>query len=76
MNNHTQRLREIRQACELGPLTNGGLDRYWIDTLEARDPLNDVRAVLRARLEDREDCKILFYGHGGSGKSTELNKLV
>lgn len=76
MNDHTQRLREIRQACELGPLTDGGLDRYWIDTLEARDPLSDVRAVLRNRLEDREDSKILFYGHGGSGKSTELNKLV
>ncbi len=76
MTDHTQRLREIRQACELGPLSDGGLDKYWIDTLEARDPLHEVRTVLRARLDDREDCKILFYGHGGSGKSTELNKLV
>ena len=72
----TQRLRVIRQSCELGPLTEGDLNKYWIDTLEARDPLSDVRAVLRARLDDRDDSKILFYGHGGSGKSTELNKLV
>lgn len=76
MNDVTQRLREIRRACELGSLAGESLTRYWIDTLEARDPYNDVRAVLRERLEDRDDGKILFYGHGGSGKSTELNKLV
>ena len=76
MNPFSPRLREIRRACELGPLSDGGLTSYWVDTLEARDPHNDVRDVLRQRLEDSEDCKILFYGHGGSGKSTELNKLV
>jgi hypothetical protein len=47
-----------------------------VDTDAARDPLRSVRENLRQLLEDREDAKILFYGHGGSGKSTELNKLV
>lgn len=70
------RLRQIRQACELGPLTEDDLQRFWVDTLEARDPHSDVREVLRTRLEDQDDGKILFYGHAGSGKSTELNKLL
>jgi predicted AAA+ superfamily ATPase len=76
MNDITQRLRKIRQSCDLGPLTGSDLDTYWVDTDDARDPLRSVRDNLRQRLEDREDTKILFYGHGGSGKSTELNKLV
>ena len=76
MNDITQHLRKIRQSCDLGPLTGSDLDTYWVDTDDARDPLRSVRDNLRQRLEDREDTKILFYGPGGSGKSTELNKLV
>lgn len=76
MNDLKTRLREIRKACDLGPLRGENLDRYWIDTGNARDPLRSVRDNLRQLLEDRDDTKILFYGHGGSGKSTELNKLV
>jgi hypothetical protein len=69
-------LRDIRKACELGPLRGQGLVDYWVDTDAARDPMRGVRQNLRDLLEDRDDCKILFYGHSGSGKSTELNKLV
>jgi hypothetical protein len=69
-------LREIRKACDLGPLRGENLNRFWINTDSARDPLRRVRDNLRQLLEDRDDTKILFYGHGGSGKSTELNKLV
>jgi len=72
-----QHLREIRKSCDLGPLkTAEALDRYWVDTDNARDVLYSVRESLRDLLEDREDVKILFCGHGGTGKSTELNKLV
>jgi hypothetical protein len=69
-------LRDIRKACELGPLRGPALDEFWVDTDAARDPLRSVRESLCALLGDRDDCKILFYGHSGSGKSTELNKLV
>lgn len=68
-------LRDIRQACQLGPLEGGELARYWVDTDAARDPLRNVRQQLLELLVDQDDAKILFYGHGGSGKSTELNKL-
>jgi hypothetical protein len=76
MSNPIPTLREIRKACELGPLRGPELDAFWVDTDAARDPLRSVRDSLRALLGDRDDCKILFYGHSGSGKSTELNKLV
>lgn len=71
----TQQLRDIRKACQLGPLAGVELDRFWVDTDAARDPLRSVREQLRELLADQDDAKILFYGHGGSGKSTELNKL-
>jgi len=70
------RLREIRKSCDLGPLkTAEALEKYWVDTDNARDAFRSVRESLRELLEDREDVKILFCGHGGTGKSTELNKL-
>lgn len=75
MTNSTLSLRDIRNACQLGPLVGVELDRYWVDTGAARDPLRNVRDSLQKVLADRDDAKILFYGHGGSGKSTELNKL-
>jgi hypothetical protein len=71
-----QRLREIRVACDLGPLNDKNLERYWVDTDSARDPYQSVRESIRLRLEDKKDVRLLFYGHGGCGKSTELAKLV
>ncbi|MGH8476120.1 MAG: hypothetical protein ACRER2_10180 [Methylococcales bacterium] len=72
----TQLLREIRKACTLKSLTGNDLDLFCVETDIARDPEWSVRDTLRQLLEDSEDSKILFCGHGGSGKSTELNKLV
>jgi len=69
-------LRDIRKACELGPLRGSALSKFWVDTDAARDPHRFVRHSLRELLGDRDDCKILFCGHSGSGKSTEINKLI
>ena len=76
MNAHQEKLRAIRRACGLGPLDKKNLDQYWVDTDEARDPQQSIRESLRLRLGDNRDVRLLFYGHGGSGKSTELAKLV
>ena len=54
----------------------GNLDLYWVDADAARDPHQSVREAIRLKLEDKEDVRLLFYGHGGSGKSTELAKLI
>jgi len=70
-------LRDIRRVCGLGPLlTAEELDKYWVDTDPARTPNSSLRNRVRRTLEDKNDARILVYGHGGSGKSTELAKLI
>lgn len=71
-----QQLRELRRLCRLGALEPDELDDYWIDTDAARDPQSSLRERIREKLEEDEDIQILVYGHGGSGKSTELVKLT
>ena len=60
----------------MGALKPDKLDAYWIDTDAARDPQSSLRQRITDSLEEQEDAQILVYGHGGSGKSTELVKLL
>jgi len=72
-----QNLRDVRRLCRLGALEPDQLPAYWVDTDAARDPHCSLRHSIKAKLEDEEsDLQLLVYGHGGSGKSTELVKLV
>ena len=75
-----QRLRELRKLCSLGALQPDQLASYWVDTNEARDPQSSLRQRIMDKLEEgqeeEKDVHFLVYGHGGSGKSTELVKLV
>ncbi len=72
-----QDLRDVRRLCKLGPLALDELHDYWVNTDKARDPHNSLRKNIKNKLEDEEqDLQILVYGHGGTGKSTELAKLV
>lgn len=76
MTEHATSLRKIRQSCDLGALTEKNLDDYFVETEIARDPNFPLRQVVRKKLEDGSDCRVLVYGHGGCGKSTELTKLI
>jgi hypothetical protein len=49
---------------------------YFIETDRARDPHQDTRRRITQALQASDDVRILFYGHRGCGKSTELNKLL
>jgi hypothetical protein len=70
-------LQDVRRVCSLGPLdTAEELEQYWVNTDAARSPGFSLRRRIKTFLEDSSDCRILVYGHGGSGKSTELAKLV
>ena len=70
-------LRDIRRVCGLGPLlTAKELGKYWVNTDPARTPNSSLRKRIRLTLEDEQDVRILVHGHGGSGKSTELAKLI
>ena len=72
-----QQLRELRRLCRLGALEPEQLNDYWVDTDAARDPQSSLRQRIMDKLEEEEeDIQILVYGHGGSGKSTELVKLT
>jgi MoxR-like ATPase len=53
------------------PLENGQLDTYYVKRPHA--PLEPLKRYLEAR---REPVKVLFSGHRGSGKSTELRRLA
>ena len=69
-------LKGIRKQCRLGPLTGEELDKWWVETDDARDPKLSMRGKIKQMLDEQSDSRILVYGHGGCGKSTELNKLV
>jgi len=53
------------------PLTRGQLELYFVE--REGTPLPEMRILLR---QLRKPAKLLFTGHRGSGKTTELNKLL
>lgn len=75
-NSRATDLRGIREKCRLGPLDNAELETLWVDTDAARDPHRSLRHVVKTILDEQKDARMLVYGHGGCGKSTELNKLL
>ncbi len=70
-----QNLQEIRVVCRPEPLAGDQLDAFFVETDLARDPNQRTREQLMAALDVEKDMRLLFYGHGGCGKSTELNML-
>ncbi|QTA80127.1 KAP family P-loop domain-containing protein [Desulfonema limicola] len=69
-------LSEIRRVCRPLPLSGTALESFFVETDSARDPNQKARQRISETLEAIPDARILFYGHRGCGKSTELNKLV
>jgi Cdc6-like AAA superfamily ATPase len=66
-------LKEAFRACDLRPLTS---DRYYVDlsTVRKTKAIAGVSAKL-STLEAGEYTTILFTGHRGCGKSTELQRI-
>ena len=69
-------LDEIRKYCKGEPLTGEGLQAFFVETDQARDPHQNTRQRLCDALKGDRDARVLFYGHRGCGKSTELNKFL
>lgn len=67
---------DIRRVCRPSPLEGEALKNFFVETDSARDPYQHTRQRIKDILEIRSESRILFYGHRGCGKSTELNKLV
>ena len=71
-----QTIMEVRQTCTPRALVGSALDAFFIETDLSRDPMQDTRQFLRNTLASNPDARILFVGHRGCGKSTELNKFL
>lgn len=70
-------LGEILQTTYLKPLTDVDFEEYYVPCTEPRgdDPLEKIKELLIAFQGSPQAIKILFSGHRGCGKSTELERL-
>lgn len=67
-------LAEVPAAFPPAPLTDDEFSDFYVEVDCERDSCLSRVTELRKRLE-RDNAKILFAGHRGAGKSTELNRL-
>jgi energy-coupling factor transporter ATP-binding protein EcfA2 len=69
-------LKEAFQLCDLDPLSGLGLERYYVELAAVRktEAIESVNTVLDFQ-EAGDFCTILFTGHRGCGKSTELQRI-
>ena len=69
-------LKQAFRVCNLGALTGADLDRYYVDlsAVRSREAIDSVSAQIDF-LEPGDPASILFTGHRGCGKSTELKRI-
>lgn len=67
-------LKDIPNAFQPRPLDIDELEIYYVNVDNERDQHLSRMVELKSSLE-KPNVKILFAGHRGSGKSTELNRL-
>ena len=69
-------LRDAFRRCDVDPLLGAGLERYYVDLSPVRktEAIEGVNTVLDFQ-EAGDFRTILFTGHRGCGKSTELQRI-
>ncbi|NER79694.1 MAG: ATP-binding protein [Leptolyngbya sp. SIO1D8] len=69
-------LKRAFQVCNIGALTGADIDRYYVELDDVRSP-QAIGSVSRKLdfLDPGQPEAILFTGHRGCGKSTELQKI-
>ena len=74
--NRAKTLKEAYRACDVKPLTGDDIARYYVDLSAVRNTvaIEDVSTDLDLQ-EPGEFNTILFTGHRGCGKSTELKRI-
>ena len=74
--NRAKTLKEAYRACDVKPLTGDDIERYYVDLSAVRNTvaIEGVSTDLDLQ-EPGEFNTILFTGHRGCGKSTELKRI-
>ena len=69
-------LKSAFKACGVEPLEPSEMERYYVDLSAVRktSAIDSVSTILEFQ-EPAEFCTILFTGHRGCGKSTELKRI-
>jgi hypothetical protein len=69
-------LKEAYRVCELRPLGSEDIQRYYVDLSKVRKTkaIDQINTILSFQ-EPEEFTTILFTGHRGCGKSTELKRI-
>ena len=67
-------LREAYRVCDVRPLSLENIDRYYIPFESRQNAISDVNGKLLV-IEPGEFETILFTGHIGCGKSSELARI-
>ena len=71
--NRAKTLKEAYQACDVKPLTGENIARYYVDLSAVRNTVAIAGVSTDLELQEPgEFDTILFTGHRGCGKSTEL----
>lgn len=68
-------LNEVLNVCFPFALGDSTFESFYVDTNEARGDDASKKIILRLRNNGNQIKKILFMGHTGCGKSTELFKI-
>lgn len=69
-------LKEAFQLCDVDPLVGAGLERFYVNLTPVRktEAIDGINTILG--FQDAGDfCTLLFTGHRGCGKSTELQRI-
>lgn len=74
--NRAATLRDAYRICTPEPLIGQDIERYYVDLSSVRSTrtIQNIKTKLEF-LEPEEFCTILFTGHRGCGKSTELRRI-
>ncbi len=74
--NRANTLKEAFRICDVRPLTGQDVTQYYVDLSSVRktEAIEGVSTTLDL-LEPKESATILFTGHRGCGKTTELKRI-
>jgi signal recognition particle GTPase len=76
MTDLAKNLIDAYDVCEVAPLQGKDLERFYLPLLEARnsEAIVQVEQILKQQKAEKF-ATILFTGHRGCGKSTELHRI-